>query len=170
MKSSIIIIVMLISVQYLQAQGNAIDKFYKDYQQKYSLNVVSLSGKMLSLLIEDKSSKEKESLITIINKLTGLKMLSTNGPRDGNELFVAANSLLPKQYAIMLSMDETDRKVRCYTLENREGKITELVMVAWQWGRFLVISITGDIDLKEIYKLSKNFNFDGLSLKETGLH
>ena len=25
------------------------------------------------------------------------------------------------------------RKVKCYTLENSNGKITELVMIAWQW-------------------------------------
>lgn len=43
----------------------------QDCRQKNSLNVISLSGKMLGVLIEDKKAKEKEELMSIINKLQG---------------------------------------------------------------------------------------------------
>jgi hypothetical protein len=89
-------------------------------------------------------------------------MLSKSNPKNGNELFTSANSLLPKQYETILSVDEADRKVKCYTVENKEGKITELLMVAWQWGRFMVLSLTGNIELTEIYRLTQSINFEGL--------
>ncbi len=163
-----IFIVLLFSVQQLYAQNNAIDRFYREYQQKYSLDVTSASGKLLPLLFEDKKGKEKEELLTIINKLTALKILSKNNPKNGNELFSSAISLVPKQYELILSIDETDRKVKCYTIESSNSKITELVMIAWQWGRFMILSITGDIDLKEIYKLTQNLNFENLSGTQKG--
>jgi hypothetical protein len=159
---TVILVFVLFSVQQLCAQNNAIDKFYRDYQQKYSLDVVSVSGKMLPLLIDDKKGKEKEELIMIINKLSGLKMLSKSNPKDGKDLFSSATSVIPKQYEVILSLDEADRKVKCYTVENKDGKITELLMVAWQWGRFMVLSLTGNIELTEIYRLTQSINFEGL--------
>ncbi len=157
-----IFIILLFSVQHLYGQNNAVDEFYRDYQHKYSLDVITLSGKMLPLLIDHKKGKEKEELTSIISKLTALKMLLKNNPKDGNDLFLSATSLLPKQYVIILLLNETDRKVKCYTLESKDGKITELVMVAWQWGKFMVLSLTGDIDLKEVYKLARSVDFEGL--------
>jgi hypothetical protein len=167
---TVILVFVLFSVQQLCAQNNAIDKFYRDYQQKYSLDVVSVSGKMLPLLIDDKKGKEKEELTAIINKLSGLKMLSKSNPKNGNELFSSASSVIPKQYEVILSLDEADRKVKCYTLEDKSGKISELVMVAWQWGRFMVLSLTGNIDLKEIYRLTQNLNFADLHEAKRGNH
>ncbi len=166
----LILIVFLFFVQQVYAQDNAIDKFYRDYQQKYSLDVVSISGKMLTLLIDHKKGKEKEELTAIINKLNGLKMLSKYNPKNGNDLFSSANLLLPKQFEIILSLDETDRKVKCYTAENKDGKIAELIMIALQWGRFMVLSVTGNLELTEIYRLTQNLNFDGLNEAKKGIN
>lgn len=156
-------IVLMFSMQSLNAQNNAIDKYYKDFQNTHSLDVVTISNKMLPILVENKKGKEKDELTAIINKLTGLKMLSKSNPSNGGELFSSANSLLPKQYEVILTMNEKDRKVKCYTLDGSNGKISELVTVAFQWGRFIILSITGDIELKEIYKLTQNLNFSSLS-------
>ena len=164
----ILLMMILVSVQHVHAQDNVIDKFYKEYRQKNGLYGVIVSGKMLNVLIENKNPKEQKELGAIINKITGLKMLAKNNPKDGNELFLSADALIPKQYSPVLSIDETGRKVKCYTLESGD-KTTELVMVAWQWGRFMVLSITGDIELKEIYKLTQNLNFEGLGLKVNSL-
>jgi hypothetical protein len=153
-------------VQLLNAQNNAIDKYYRDFQNKSSLDVVTISKKMLPLLIENKKGKEKDDLTIIINKLTELKMLSKTNPFDGDNLFSSANSLLPKEYESILAMNEKDRKVRCYTLESSSGKISELLMVAFQWGRFMVLSITGKIELNEIYKLTQSLNFGSLSQQQ----
>jgi hypothetical protein len=164
MKAILFLLAMLF-VQNIQAQNNAIDKYYKDFQQKNSLDVVTLSGKMLPLLIEDKKGKEKEELAAIINKLTAIKMLSRSKDENGAALFSSATSLMPKSYESILSIDASDRKVKCYSLENANGKISELVMIAWQWGRFMVLSITGDVDLNEIYKLTQSINFSNLGTR-----
>lgn len=156
-------LLMIFTVQNTFAQNNAIDKYYKDFQQKKSLDVISLASKMLPLLIDDKQGKEKAELTAILNKFTALKMLLTSKASNGNDLFTTANTLIPESYETLLSIDESDRKVKCYTLENSAGKISELVMIAWQWGRFMVMSITGDIDLKEIYRLTQSINFSGLN-------
>lgn len=159
----IFFVLCLFAVQNSFAQSNAIDSYYKNFQQKNTLNVVSLSGKLLTVLIDDKTGKEKEALTAILNKISGLKMLSKTDLKDGNDLFNSANTILPKTYKSILSIDEPDRKVKCYTIEKGNRKISEFIMIAWQWGRFMVLSLTGDLEIKEIYKLSQGINYSNLS-------
>lgn len=61
-----------------------------------------------------------------------------------------------------MNLKEKDRNVQFYTNENKEGKISELVMIAWQWGRFLALSLTGDIDLNDISRAFTESQYPGL--------
>jgi len=144
------------------SQDNAVDKYFKDFEQSNSLDKTSVSSKMFSVFIESKEGKEKEDLATILKKLTGIKVLSKEGPKNGVELYNSACTLMPSTYETIMTLKETDRNAQFYTMEDGSGKITELVMVAFQWGRFLIVSITGDINLNDILKLSQNLNLQGL--------
>lgn len=168
MKFFVFILAMLAAQQYCYAQETAIDKYYKSFQQQHTLSVASLSSSMLPLLIEDKKGKEKEELQAILSKLRGLKILTKTNPANGNELFASANSLIPKLYESVFSITEPDRKVKCYTLTDHRGTITELVMIAWQWDRFMLLSITGDVDLKGIYRLIQVLDFSGANRRVQG--
>ncbi len=143
-------------------QENAIDKYFKDFQQKNSLGIVTVSSKMFTVFLESKQGKEKEELSNVLKKLSGLKVLSTSTSKNGDELYNSACALMPNSFETILTIKETDRNARFFTKENAAGKIIELVMVAFQWGRFLVVSITGDINLNDILKLSQNLNLQGL--------
>ncbi|MGB8192557.1 MAG: DUF4252 domain-containing protein [Chitinophagaceae bacterium] len=155
-------LLLLFTVKFSFSQEMAADKYYKDFQEKHSLDMVSVSSKMFSVFLQNRQGKEKEELATILKKLTGLKVLSKDDSKNGLDLYNAAFPLMPADYETILIMKETDRKARFYTKEDKSGKITELVMIAFQWGRFLIVSITGDIDLNDILKLSQNLNLQGL--------
>ena len=145
------------------AQDNAIDKYFKDFQQKNSLDVTIVSSKMFTVFLESKEGKEKEELAAILKKLTGLKVLNKYGPKNGMELYNSACALMPADYETILTLNETDRNAKFYTKEDKAGKITELVMIAFQWSRFLVVSVTGDINLSDILKLSQNLDLQALN-------
>jgi hypothetical protein len=162
MKNIFLILLLFIS-QRVFAQENAIDKYFKDFQQANALDMTSVSSKMFGVFLQSKEGKEKEELATVLKKLTGLKVLSTNNPKNGKDLYNSACPLMPGDYETILTLKEADRNAKFYTKEDKSGKITELVMIAFQWGRFLVVSITGDINLNEILKLSQNLNLQGMS-------
>ncbi len=159
----IFLLLLLFVFKMSFGQENAIDKYFKDFQQKNSLDIVTVSSKMFTVFLESKQGKEKEELANVLKKLTGLKVISTNNPKNGIELYNSACALIPSTYETILTMKETDRNAGFFTKENTGGKITELVMVAFQWGRFLVVSVTGDIVLSDILKLSQNLDLQGLS-------
>jgi hypothetical protein len=61
-----------------------------------------------------------------------------------------------------MSIREKDKDIKFFTKE-ANGKISELVMVMGGNEDFMVLSIFGDIDLKEISKIGKSVNIDGLN-------
>ena len=160
---TVIGIVLLLLTKFSYSQENAIDKYFKEFQEKNSLEVTTVSSKMFTTFLDGKGEKEKQELGTILRKLTGLKVLNKYGPKNGLELYKTACSLMPVEWETILTLNETDRNAKFYTKENKEGKIIELVMIAFQWERFLVVSITGDIILSDILKLSQNLNLEGFS-------
>lgn len=154
----IIALLLILATKPSVGQENAVDKYFNDFSQKNSLDAAAVSSKMFTVFLENKEGKEKEELAAVLKKLTGLKVLSKNNPKDGTGLYNGACALLPGAYETILTLKETDRSARFYTKEAAGGKITELVMVAFQWGRFLIVSLTGDIVLSDILKLSQNLN------------
>ena len=60
----------------------------------------------------------------------------------------------------LMTVSETDKEFRFYISE-ANGKISELLMVGFENQNVMIMSLTGDIDLKEIAALSKKMNIDG---------
>ena len=161
MKKLFVLIFLIINFTGF-AQDNAIDKYFREFQQKNSLDITTVSSKMFGAFLQNKEGIQKEELAAILKRLTGLKVLSTSAVKDGIALYNSACALMPKEFEAILTLNETDRNAKFFTLE-KNGKISELVMVAFQWGRFLIVSITGDIILTDIIKLSQNLNMQGLN-------
>ncbi|MDZ7647220.1 MAG: DUF4252 domain-containing protein [Cytophagales bacterium] len=66
-----------------------------------------------------------------------------------------------KEFEELMSIRDKDKDMKFYTKESG-GKISELVMVMGGNEEFMVMTIFGEIDLKEISKIGKSVNIDGL--------
>jgi hypothetical protein len=66
-----------------------------------------------------------------------------------------------KEYEELMSVRDKDKDMKFFIKESG-GKISELVMVAGGNEEFMLLSIFGEIDLKQISKISKKMNIDGL--------
>lgn len=156
------LLILLITVNGLAAQDNAINKYFKDFQEINYLDAMTITPKMFTVFLEGKQGKEREELAVILKKLTVLKVIGKENPGDGIKLYNTACSLMPVHYEMIMALKETDRCVKFFTAADKAGKITELVMVAFQWSRFFVVDITGDININDIIKLSHDPAFQNL--------
>ena len=60
----------------------------------------------------------------------------------------------------LMTVSETDREFRFFVTESG-GTISELVMVGYENQQVMMMSLTGEIDLKEISELSQKMNIEG---------
>lgn len=164
MKKFIVSAVMVMVSAAAFAQNDAINKFFTKYQSDESFSLVNISGKMFSMMANiEGTTEEDKAMIAAVSKIKGLRILKKDGGRDSRALYNEAVSTIPgKEFEELMSIREKDKDIKFFTKES-SGKISELVMVMGGNEDFMVMSVFGEIDLKEISKMGKSINIDGLN-------
>jgi Domain of unknown function (DUF4252) len=161
MKKLIVGLVMLISGA-ASAQNEAIGKFFSKYQDDENFSQVTISGKMFSMMANiTGDTPDEKAMISAISKIRGLKILRKEKTRDSRALYKEAMAGVPKPFEELMYVRDKDTDMKFFTLESG-GKISELVMVMGGNDEFMLLTIFGEIDLKEISKIGKAVNIDGL--------
>lgn len=163
MKKSVVVVAMVMMTVVANAQDNAISKFFTKYQDDDSFSLVNISGKMFNMMANTEgTTAEDKAMISAISKIRGLKILTKSEARNSRELYKEAMDMIPtKEFEELMSIRDKDKDMKFYTKE-AGGKISELVMVMGGNEEFMVLSIFGEIDLKEMSKIGKSVNIDGL--------
>lgn len=163
MKKFVIGLMMVVASVAAQAQGDAISKFFTKYQNDESFSQVNMSSKMFSLMANlEVENPEDQEVVEMISKLKGLRILAKEEARNSRELYKEALGMIPKnEFEELMSVRDKDKDMKFYIKESG-GKISELVMVAGGNEEFMILSLFGEIDLKQVSKISKKMNIDGL--------
>lgn len=156
--------VMLVLSVTAQGQGDAITKFFNKYQDDDSFTQVTVSAKMFNLFTNmEVKSKDDQEVLNAISKLKGLRVLAKENARNSRELYKEALALIPiKEYEELMSVRDKDKDMKFFIKESKPGVINELVMVSGGNEEFMVLSLFGEIDLKEISKIGSKMDIDGL--------
>ncbi len=147
-----------------QASADLITKFFSKYQNDESFTQVTISSKMFNLFTNMEVDKpEDQEVLNAISKLKGLRVLAKEDARNARELYKEALSLVPvKEFEELMSVRDKDKDMKFYIKETSPGKISELVMIAGGVDDFMVLSLFGEIDLKQVSKIGSKMDIDGL--------
>ena len=166
MKKIIALLLMTTVSMGVYAQGEAINKFFTKYATDESFTTATISSKMFSLItnMEAETPEDKE-LIEAISKLKGLKVLGKENTSDARALYKEAFALIGKDYEELMAVRDKDKDMKFYIRESG-GKVSELLMVMGGTDDFMLLSLYGEIDLKQISRIGRKMNVDGLEKLE----
>lgn len=142
---------------------DAISKFFSKYQNDESFSQVTVSSKMFALFtnMEAETAEDKE-VLEAISKLKGLRILSKEDARNARTLYKEAFTLIPvKEYEELMSMRDKDKDMK-FLIKESGGKISELLMIMGGNEQFMVMSLFGEIDLKQVSRIGKKMDVKGL--------
>jgi hypothetical protein len=162
MKKIIAVVILMVVMSGAYAQ-DAISKFFSKYQDDQSFTQVNVSSKMFSLFtnMEADDPGDKE-VIEAISKLKGLRILHKENTSDAHALYKEAYALIPiKEFEELMSIRDKDNDIKFYIKESG-GKISELVMIMGGLDDFMVMSLFGEIDLKQVSRIGKKMDVKGL--------
>lgn len=156
--------VMMVMALVAQAQNDAISKFFSKYQNDDTFSQVTVSSKMFNLFTNMEVEKpEDQEVLNAISKLKGLRILAKEDARDGYALYKEAMALVPvKEYEELMAVRDKDKDMKFFIKETSPGKISELLMIAGGNDEFMVLSLFGEIDLKQMGKIGSKMDIDGL--------
>ena len=166
MKRTVILMVVLFAVAMSQAQSPA-DELFDKYAGKEGFTTVYISKYMFDLFsnIESTDPGAKE-MTDAISNLTGIKILATEKP-DININFY--NEIKKKisagGYKELMTVKEEGQDVQFLVRENG-NKVSELLLIVSGKGENVLMSIQGDIDMKNISKLAGAMDIEGMEKLE----
>jgi len=153
-------IAALIGVTGLNAQNDAIDRFFEQYQNDESFTMVYVSPKMFQLVAKVASEELDEDLNDVVKNLKGLKVLKTEV--NALEVYKEANNKIDtKDYELLLTARDKGQNVNFYTKTSGNDVVEELLLLVGGENEFVLLSFVGTLDLAKIAKLAKKMDIDG---------
>lgn len=140
----------------LSAQ-DVVSNFQKKHEKDAAFTIVNITPKMFEMI----SMMSDDEEVGIIQSLTGLKVISSTVTPD-KYFQDATKMLLSSDHEELMSVIDNGENIHMYIKEKKKGIISSLVIAIGEPTEFTMIGITGDIDLKQISKLSKTFNIEQL--------
>jgi hypothetical protein len=164
MKKLILIVVMIAGYSVGMAQTDAISKFFNKYQNDDSFSQVTVSSKMFSLFTNmEVDSPDDREVLNAISKIKGLRILAKENARNARELYKEAFALIPvKDYEELMTVRDEDQDMKFLIKDDGKGKISELIMVMGGNDEFMVLSLFGEIDLKQVSRIGRKMDISGL--------
>lgn len=163
MKKLFITITIMAAALASQAQGTVVNKYFDKLAGDDKFTKVSISSKMFSLFTELEAGTEaEEEFLKAVSKLKGLKIIASDSIGNAAKMYTQAlKDVDAAGYDELMSVQDAEENMR-FSIKESGGKIEELLMVVGGKKRFVLLSLYGEIDLKNISKIARSMNVGGL--------
>jgi hypothetical protein len=163
MKKITVTVVLILVALSGYTQNSVINKLFDQYYDDENFTKVTVSSKMFDLFTEiEPGSPDEEAVLRAISKLEGLKILAADSISNSRKMYNdVVKQIFSSGYEELMEVKDADEDMK-FMIMDKNGKITELIMVIGGNKKFVVMSLYGEIDLKSISKLSKSLNIEGM--------
>jgi len=163
MKNFIAVIITVFSVTGLMAQGNVVQKYFTELSGDDTYTKVSVSSKMFSLFTELEAGSEAEKeFLSAVSKLKGLKIIASDSTPNSRKMYnKALKDVSATGYEELMSVMDAEEDMH-FSIKEKGGKIEELIMIVGGREKFVLLSLFGEIDLKNISKIARSMKVGGL--------
>ncbi len=171
MKKLVLVAVAVVVTFGAVAQGTVINKYFDQLGDNEDFVKVSISSKMFSLFTElEAGSEEEEEFLKAVSKLKGMKMVVGDSvPKEAGRLYSQAIKDVDSEgFDELMTVKDAEENFK-FSIKEDGGKISELVMIAGGKEKFVIMSLYGEIDLKNISKIARSMKVEGFKhLQEHG--
>ena len=166
MKKLAILIALVVAPMLVNAQ-NAFDAF-EDENDVTSVVVTKNMFKLLSSIDLNSDDPETKEYLSLVNNLENIKIYTTENIEVAKRMDVAVAKYLANSKGLseLMRVKDDGKNIKFYSKEGKnENYVSELLMHLTGSidgeERTIIMSITGNIDLKQISKLTSDLNMPG---------
>ncbi len=166
MRKIFLSLVILLFVADLSGQTNPVDELFSKYSGKEGFSSVYISSKMLGLFANmEAGDEEAENVMGKLKSIRILTVIDSTLNRKINFHSELSKKMDFSDYEELMVVREGQDIT--YFLTRQSGKsMVELLMITGGSGGNTMISIRGDLNLKDISGLSKNMGIEELKMLE----
>src|SRR5690606_13630735 len=164
---------MILLVFSVEAQDDAIVKFFSKYMENDQFSRVYISPKMMQMAggflkstAETQEGDEKD-LGLLMQKVKGIRILSCKSV-NGKNLYTEAMSTLNKnKYEDLMDVQDKEQSLK-FMVREENGKIAELLMISGSDSSFTLLSMLGSFTYQDLNILAEKTNLPGMNEYQSG--
>ena len=165
-----IVAMAFLMMSFSVAAQSPTDDLFDEYGAKDGFTTVHVTKELFSLfaeISEESEDAEVQEINDVVSNLDYIRILMFDGSSDSangdmlNDFKSELDKVQLNDFTELMTVREGDEMVK-FMIHKDGKKIKELLLLINQPDEAGFISITGNIDLKSIAKLSKSMNIDGL--------
>jgi len=163
MKRLLLLIIGLLLYVNGFAQDDVITKYFSEYEKRDDFTTIIITSRMFELIAQIPESEEEEDVMNVIRKLNGLKILTSSEYPQRAELSRKAVKIIEeKGFEELMIIKEGEEEIK-FLIHEKDGHISEFVMLISgdDDGDFFLMTMTGNLNLKDISRLSETLDIDG---------
>ena len=162
MKNTIITMLFCAFATLALGQDDAISKFFPDIDSDENVTRVTISSKMFEMFMHvEPETEEERQLLETISDLRGMRIITKDNMQDGLAYYRKALKKPSAEYEELLSVSEPEENFTFF-IKEIDGDIHEVFMIFGDKESVVLMSIRGLINLRELSKLSRQMNIEGM--------
>jgi hypothetical protein len=166
MKKSFLITTALFLSIIIHAQSNPVDEMFNKYSEKDGFTVVTISSRMFSMFANlDSENPDADNLIKRLKSIRILSVEDSTLNLNLNFYSELGRKLDLSVYEDLMVVKQ-GRDITKFLIRQTGNVITELLVITGGPGGNSLISIKGDLSMKNISDLSKNIGIQELKTLE----
>lgn len=154
---------VIISVNLMSQ--SPVDKIFDKYSGQEGFTTVYITKYMFDLFRDIDTEGESDEMAEAIQRLNSIKIIATDddpGTEAKINLYDVVMKDLPvKEYKELMVIREKNENVR-FLVKEKGNKVEELLLLVGGPDESAIIIIQGDIDMKNISKITKSMNIEGM--------
>lgn len=163
MKNIILVAILLIS-SLAMAQQTHSNRLFDKYSGQEGYTSIYITHYMFELFAKIANEAEEKEFQDITTNLTSIKILTIDSAlnaQNDHTFDEEISSQLPKDIYKELMVIKDGKQTVKFLINEKNDKISEFLMTVYGEGDPVLIFLEGDIDLKQVSKLSKTMNVSG---------
>jgi len=164
MRTTVILIIVLLSGYTGFTQSQAVLDFHDKYKSSGKYLSMRIDGGILNLLSNiETNDEEAQDMLDAISKIEAINVHSIDREEDefdDGDVAKFKKQVHKEKYEELMIVRDGETDVD-FLIKEKKGKISELLLVVDEPDEFVIVSISGEIDLATIAKITDNLDVKG---------
>lgn len=164
MRTITIIIFLVLTGNIAIGQSQAVMDFHNKYKDDGKYLSVKIEGGLLKMLSNvETNDEDTQEFLDAVSKIEAIDVHSIDRDEsdfDESDIKKFRKEIRKEKYDELMIVRDGDADVD-FLIKERKGKISDLLLVVDEPDEFTIVSISGEIDLNTIAKVTENLDIKG---------